>query len=335
MDAFELPESWRKALLKRPRRLRSHPALRRMVRETALSRDDLILPLFAVPGKGVRDEVKSMPGVYRESVDRIAETCREAEQLGIPAVILFGIPEEKDAIGSSSWNAQGIVQRALEAAAQAAPGLLRIVDLCFCEYTSHGHCGVLRADGSLDNDATLPNLARQAVSLAEAGAQMIAPSGMLDGMIAAIRSALDDAGRTDLPILSYAAKYASGFYGPFRDAADSTPQFGDRRGYQQDPANSDESLREVALDLEQGADLVMVKPAMPYLDVVRRVKDVFGVPTAAYQVSGEYAMLKAACRNGWLDEDRVMEESLTCIKRAGADLILTYYAREMAKRLKP
>lgn len=335
MDAINPSESWSKALLKRPRRLRGHPALRRMVRETNLSRDDLILPLFAVPGTGVRDEVKSMPGVYRESVDRIAETCREAEQLGIPAVILFGIPETKDAVGSSSWDAHGIVQRALEAAAKAAPGLLRIVDLCFCEYTSHGHCGVLRPDGTLDNDATLPNLGRQAVSLAEAGAQVIAPSGMLDGMIAAIRASLDDVGRTELPILSYAAKYASGFYGPFRDAADSTPQFGDRRGYQQDHGNSDEALREVALDLEQGADMVMVKPAMPYLDVLRRVKDTFGVPTAAYQVSGEYAMMKAACRNGWLDEDRVMEESLTCIKRAGADMILTYYAREMARRLKP
>jgi porphobilinogen synthase len=335
MDGLELPENWRKALLKRPRRLRGHPALRRMVRETTLRRDDLILPLFAVPGKGVRDEVKSMPGVYRESVDRIAETCREAEQLGVPAVILFGIPETKDEVGASSWDANGIVQRALDAVAQAAPSVLRIVDLCFCEYTSHGHCGVLRPDGSLDNDVTLPNLGRQAVSLAEAGAQLIAPSGMLDGMIAAIRGSLDDAGHAEMPILSYAAKYASGFYGPFRDAADSAPQFGDRRGYQQDPGNSDESLREVALDLEQGADMVMVKPAMPYLDVVRRVKDAFGVPTAAYQVSGEYAMLKAAARNGWLDEDRVMEESLTCIKRAGADLILTYYAREMAKRLTP
>jgi porphobilinogen synthase len=320
--------------MKRPRRLRAHQALRRMTRETTLSRDDLILPLFVVPGKNVRDEVKSMPGVFRESVDRVAESCKEAEQLGIPAAMLFGIPETKDAVGSASWADDGIVRRAFEAIAKAAPTLLRIADLCFCEYTDHGHCGVLRADGTLDNDATLPNLGRQAVALADGGAQVVAPSGMLDGMVAAIRGALDGAGRADVPILSYAAKYASGFYGPFRDAADSTPQFGDRRGYQQDPGNGDEALREVALDLEQGADMVMVKPAMPYLDVVRRVKDAFGVPTAAYQVSGEYAMLKAACRNGWLDEDRVVDESLLCIKRAGADMILTYYAREAARRLR-
>lgn len=322
------------ALTQRPRRLRGHAALRRLVRETTLTRDDLVLPLFACPGKNVRTEVSSMPGVFRESVDRLAETCREAQDLGIPAVLLFGLPESKDSIGAISWHQDGIVQRALAAAKAAAPDMLFIVDLCFCEYTSHGHCGVLKPNGVLDNDATLPNLARQAVSLADAGADVIAPSGMLDGMIAVIRRGLDSRGHEQLPILSYAAKYASAFYGPFRDAADSAPQMGDRKGYQQDPANSDEALREVALDLEQGADMVMVKPAMPNLDIVRRVKDTFAVPTAAYQVSGEYAMMHAAARNGWLDLTRVMEESLTGIKRAGADMILTYFARDMARRLK-
>ncbi len=330
MTTFPVPDD---VLVKRPRRLRGHPALRRLVRETTLTRDDLILPLFACPGAGVRTEVASMPGVFRESPDRIADTCREARDLGIPAVILFGLPESKDPIGASSWRADGIVQRTLDVAKKAVPDMLYIVDLCFCEYTSHGHCGVLRADGTLDNDATLPNLARQAVSLADAGADVIAPSGMLDGMVAAIRRGLDANGHTSTPILSYAAKYASAFYGPFRDAADSAPQTGDRKGYQQDPANSDEAIREVALDIEQGADMVMVKPAMPNLDIVRRVKDTFGLPTAAYQVSGEYAMMHAAARNGWLDLDRVMEESLVGIKRAGADMILTYFARAMARRL--
>jgi porphobilinogen synthase len=244
------------------------------------------------------------------------------------------LPETKDPIGEVSWRRDGMVQRTLEVAKKAAPDLLFMVDLCFCEYTSHGHCGVLRPDGTLDNDATLPNLARQAVSLADAGADVIAPSGMLDGMIAVIRRGLDATGHESLPILSYAAKYASAFYGPFRDAADSAPQMGDRKGYQQDPANADEALRETALDIEQGADMVMVKPAMPNLDIVRRVKDTFGVPTAAYQVSGEYAMMHAAARNGWLDLDRVMEESLIGIRRAGADMILTYFARAMARRLK-
>jgi porphobilinogen synthase len=330
MTTFPVPDD---VLVKRPRRLRGHPALRRLVRETTLTRDDLVLPLFACPGAGVRTEVASMPGVFRESPDRIADTCREARDLGIPAVILFGLPESKDPIGASSWRADGIVQRTLDVAKKAVPDMLYIVDLCFCEYTSHGHCGVLRADGTLDNDATLPNLARQAVSLADAGADVIAPSGMLDGMVAAIRRGLDSNGHASTPVLSYAAKYASAFYGPFRDAADSAPQTGDRKGYQQDPANSDEAIREVALDIEQGADMVMVKPAMPNLDIVRRVKDTFGLPTAAYQVSGEYAMMHAAARNGWLDLDRVMEESLLGIKRAGADMILTYFARAMARRL--
>jgi porphobilinogen synthase len=329
----ELPKTVRDALVRRPRRLREGSQLRRLVRETRVTRDALILPLFAVPGSGVRDEVRSMPGVFRESVDRLAESCKKAEGLGIPGVMLFGIPEMKDQAGSASWQEDGIVQRALDAVAKAAPGLLRIADLCFCEYTDHGHCGVLRADGSLDNDATLVNLGRQAASLGAAGAQVIAPSGMLDGMVAAIRSALDGGGMSEVPILSYAAKYASAFYGPFRDAADSAPAFGDRRGYQMDPGNSDEALREVALDLEQGADVVMVKPAMPYLDVLRRVKERFEVPTCAYQVSGEYAMIKAAARAGVLDEDRIVDESLLCIKRAGADFILTYFAREVAARL--
>ncbi len=320
-------------LRERPRRLRQHPMLRRLVRETTLTRDDLVLPLFVVPGQGVREEVASMPGVFRESVERIVESCKEAQDLGIPAVILFGIPEKKDASGSSSWEANGIVQRALDAIAKGAPEILRMVDLCFCEYTSHGHCGVLDAEGDVANDPTIANLARQAVSLAGAGAQVIAPSGMMDGMVASIRTGLDEARHETIPILSYAAKYASAFYGPFRDAADSAPAFGDRRGYQQDPANSDEALREVALDLDQGADIVMVKPAMPCLDIVRRVREEFDVPVAAYQVSGEYAMLHAAAQRGWLDLERVMEEALLCIKRAGADFILTYFARAMARRL--
>jgi len=319
--------------LHRPRRLRAHPALRRLVSETTLAVDDLVLPLFVVEGEGVRDEVRSMPGVFRESLDRIGESARAAQELGLPAVILFGIPGEKDAEGTSSWQNEGIVQQALETIASAAPELLRIVDLCFCEYTDHGHCGVLDEAGHVRNDPTLKNLVIQARSLANAGAQVIAPSGMMDGAVAALREGLDDVGHEAIPILSYAAKYASAFYGPFRDAADSTPSFGDRRGYQQDPANTDEALREVALDLEQGADMIMVKPAMPCLDIVRRVHETFEAPLAAYQVSGEYAMMKAACERGWLEEERVMEESLLAIKRAGADFILTYWAREMAARL--
>jgi len=316
----------------RPRRLRQNPMLRRLVRETTLSKDDLVLPLF-VQESGGRQEVSSMPGAFRDSLESLADTCKEAEDLGLPAIILFGIPDSKDATGSSSWADDGIMQRSLEVAANAAPGLLRMVDLCFCEYTDHGHCGVVGVDGDVENDPTLANLAVQALSLSEAGAQVIAPSGMMDGMVATIRAALDGGGHASMPILSYAAKYCSAFYGPFRDAADSAPSFGDRRTYQQDPANSDEAMREVQLDLEQGADMIMVKPAMPYLDIVRRVKDAFSAPLGAYQVSGEYAMIKAAAANGWLDEDRAMEESLISIKRAGADFILTYFAREMARRL--
>ena len=320
-------------LIQRPRRLRSHPSLRRLVRETRLTRDDLVLPLFVVEGKSVRQAVPSMPGVFRESVDRISETCREAEQLGIPGVILFGVPDKKDAEGRLAWSPEGIVQRALERIANSAPGLLRIADLCFCEYTDHGHCGVLTPEGDVDNDATLENLELQATALADAGAQVIAPSGMMDGQVGSIRTALDESGHLNVSILSYAAKYASAFYGPFRDAADSAPAFGDRSGYQMDPANSDEAIREVALDLKQGADMIMVKPAMPCLDVVRRVRERFDVPLCAYQVSGEYAMIKAAAAKKWIDEPRAMIESLTCIKRAGADFILTYFAREAAKVL--
>lgn len=320
---------------RRPRRLRAHPVLRDLVREARLHRGQLVLPLFAVPGSGVRDEVKSMPGVFRESVDRLAESVARAGDLGIGAVILFGIPETKDAEGLVALERDGIVPRALEAVAKRVPQVLRVADLCFCEYTTHGHCGPVDDQGRVVNDATIRLLGRQARVLADAGAQVIAPSGMMDGMVGAIRAALDDGRHPDVPILSYAAKYASGFYGPFREAADSAPAFGDRRAYQMDPANGDEALREVALDLDEGADMVMVKPALPCLDIIRRVKDRFGVPTAAYQVSGEYAMIKAAARNGWIDHDRVMEESLVAIRRAGADFILTYFATEIAPRLGP
>jgi porphobilinogen synthase len=321
-------------LIERPRRLRANPALRRLVRETELSRSDLVLPLFVVEGTNVRDEVKSMPGVHRESVDQAVETCLRAEQLGIPGVILFGVPGSKDPEGRLAWSPDGIVQRALEKIERAAPSLLRIADLCFCEYTDHGHCGVLTPEGDVDNDATLENLELQALALADAGAQVVAPSGMMDGMVGSLRTALDEVGHLNVSILSYAVKYASGFYGPFRDAADSAPSFGDRSTYQMDPANAREALREARLDVEQGADMLMVKPAMPCLDILRRVRDTFQVPLCAYQVSGEYAMIKAASANGWLDEERVMRESLLAIKRAGADFILTYYAREMARLLK-
>jgi porphobilinogen synthase len=332
-DVPPLPPEY---LVKRPRRLRSHPGLRRLVRETVLTRDDLILPLFACEGTRVRSEVGSMPGVYRESVDRIAESARAAEQLGIPAVILFGVPDrsQKDAEGRIAWAPDGVVQRALEAIERAAPSMLRIVDLCFCEYTNHGHCGVLTEHGEVDNDLTLPNLELQATALADAGAQVIAPSGMMDGTVASVRNALDELGHTQVSILSYAVKYASGFYGPFRDAADSAPAFGDRSTYQMDPANAEEALREARLDIEQGADMLMVKPGLPYLDILRRLREEFDMPLAAYQVSGEYAMIKAAGANGWIDEPRVMMESLTCMKRAGADMILTYYAREAARLLR-
>jgi porphobilinogen synthase len=322
----------------RPRRLRHHPLIRDLVRETTLTAGDLILPLFVRPGRGVKKEIASMPGNYQLSVDRLVDDVGAAAELGIKAFILFGIPSYKDATGSSALADDGIVQEALRALRKAYDrSILLITDECFCEYTDHGHCGVLREMGGridLDNDATLPLLAKQCTSHAHAGADMVAPSGMLDGMVQAIRTALDEAGFSWLPIMSYAAKYASGFYGPFRDAAESPPQFGDRSSYQMDPANSDEALREVALDLREGADIIMVKPAMAYLDIVRRVKDRFAVPVAVYNVSGEFAMVKAAAQRGWIDERRVTLEILTGMKRAGADLILTYFARDVAQWLK-
>jgi porphobilinogen synthase len=311
--------------------------LRELVRETALNVRDFILPLFVRPGKGIRKEIGSMPGNYQLSVDCLIEEIAAAVDLGLRSFILFGIPSHKDATGSSALDDEGIIQQALRAVRKAHPEVLLITDECLCEYTDHGHCGPLTRSGGrvdVDNDATLPLLARQCVSHARAGADMVAPSGMMDGMVGAIRKGLDDAGFTGVPILSYAAKYASGFYGPFRDAAESPPQFGDRSGYQMDPGNSDEALREVALDLAEGADLVMVKPALAYLDIIRRVKDRFEVPVAAYNVSGEFAMVKAAARNGWIDERRVALEILTSIKRAGADMILTYFARDAAVWLK-
>jgi porphobilinogen synthase len=321
----------------RSRRLRHNPLIRGLVRETALSPSDLILPLFVRPGNGVRNEIASMPGNYQLSVDTLVESVGNALDQGISAFMLFGIPTHKDATGSSALEDMGIVQQALRALRKAyADRVLLVTDECFCEYTNHGHCGVLsektgRLD--LDNDATLPNLAAQCVSHAKAGADLIAPSGMLDGMIQAIRAGLDTAGYSHLPIMAYSAKYASGFYGPFRDAAESPPQFGDRSSYQMDPANSDEALREVALDLQEGADIVMVKPALSYLDVIRRVKERFDVPIAAYNVSGEFAMVKAAAAKGWIDERRITLEILTSIRRAGADMILTYHALDVAEWL--
>ncbi len=314
----------------RGRRLRRTETLRRMVRETTVSVNDLIYPMFAVPGAGVREEISSMPGQFRWSVDLLVEECRRVAELGIPAVLLFGIPEEKDVSGSEASAAHGAVQRACAALKQALPALCVITDVCLCEYTSHGHCGILTACGDVHNDLTLQRLAEVAVSHARAGADVVAPSDMMDGRIAAIRQALDEADYCDIPIMSYAAKYASGFYGPFRDAAGSTPQFGDRRGYQMDPPNRREALREIAADLEEGADLVMVKPALAYLDIIREARDATVAPLAAYNVSGEYSMVKAAAANGWLDEQRVVLEILTGIKRAGADLILTYHAPDVA-----
>jgi porphobilinogen synthase len=316
----------------RPRRLRRSDALRRLVRETRVAAEQLVQPLFVVPGRGVERPVDSMPGVAQLSVDRAAEECRQLADLGVPAVLLFGIPERKDARGSGASDPDGIIPHALRAIREAAPRLLLVTDVCLCEYTDHGHCGVVR-EGDVDNDPTLDLLASEAVAHARAGADLIAPSDMMDGRVAAIRGALDAAGFAHLPIMSYAAKFASAFYGPFRDAAGSAPQFGDRRSYQMDPANVEEALREVALDVAEGADIVMVKPALPYLDVVRRVKERFGYPVAAYHVSGEYAMVKAAAARGWLDEARVVEESLTAIRRAGADVVITYFAKDVARGL--
>lgn len=321
----------------RPRRLRQHPRLRDLVRENHLSVDDLIYPLFVYHGRELRREISSMPGQFQYSIDRLHEILDEVAESNIPAILLFGIPERKDATGKPACDDAGIVQEAVRLARKRIPDLLVITDVCFCEYTDHGHCGPLtefhgRMD--VDNDATLPLLAEQAVSHARAGADVVAPSGMMDGMVQAIRGGLDQAGFGAIPILAYAAKFASAYYGPFRDAAESAPAFGDRRSYQMDPANGDEALREVALDLAEGADLVMVKPALAYLDVIRRVKDRFGVPVAAYNVSGEYAMIKAASQRGWIDERRIVLETLTGFKRAGADMILTYHALDVARWLR-
>lgn len=320
----------------RPRRLRSTTTLRRMVQETTLTVNDLIYPLFAVPGESVAQEVKSMPGVYQLSVDKIVEEAKEVKDLGIPAIILFGIPETKDTDATGAWHDCGIVQKAATAVKEAVPDLVIIADTCLCEYTSHGHCGYLEIGdltGRVLNDPTLELLKKTAVSQAKAGADIIAPSGMMDGFVQAIRSGLDEAGFQDTPILSYAAKYASAYYGPFRDAADSAPQFGDRRTYQMDPGNSREALKEVALDVAEGADMVMVKPALAYMDIIWRIKEMTQLPVAAYNVSGEYSMVKAAALNGWIDEQRVTLETLTGFKRAGADLILTYHAKDAARWL--
>lgn len=317
--------------IQRPRRLRRTATLRRLVRETTVSIDDLVLPLFVVPGSGVEKPVVSMPGVFQQSVDRAVDTAVRARDTGLPAVILFGIPPKKDAEGTGAWHDHGEVQRATAAIKKAAPDLLVITDVCLCEYTDHGHCGLLSGE-NVDNDGTLDRLRLAAVSHARAGADIVAPSDMMDGRVGAIRSALDGEGFEDVAILSYAVKYCSGLYGPFRDAAESAPRFGDRRTYQMDPANADEGIREATLDVEEGADIIMVKPAIPYLDVLHRLHERFDVPLAAYQVSGEYSMIKAAAQNGWIDETRVVEETLTSIKRAGADFIITYFALGFAER---
>ena len=317
----------------RPRRLRRTAALRALVRETHLHPSQLVLPLFARSGTKVRREIASMPGTAQSSVDELLRDAERAARAGVGGLILFGIPDAKDASGSSAWDARGPAQSALRALAKELPDLVRIADVCLCEYTDHGHCGVMR-NGQVDNDATLPLLARSAVSFAEAGADIVAPSDMMDGRVRAVREALDAAGHVDTAILAYAAKFASGLYGPFREAAESTPQSGDRRGYQMDSANADEAVREVRLDIEEGADIVMVKPAGPYLDIITRVKSETGHPVAAYQVSGEFAMIKAAAERGWLDGDRVMMESLLGIRRAGADMIVSYFAVDAATRLR-
>ncbi len=318
--------------LYRPRRLRLNENIRRMVRETKLSPDDFIYPMFVCHGKGVKKEISSMPGNYQQSIDNLVKDCEEVKSLGIPAVILFGIPEHKDEVGSEGYSDEGIVQHAIKAIKNKMPDLTVITDVCLCEYTSHGHCGVIKND-TVDNDATLELLAKEALSHAKAGADMVAPSDMMDGRVGAIREILDGHGYYDTPIMAYAAKYASAFYGPFREAAESTPQFGDRRSYQMDPPNSREAMREVALDIEEGADIVMVKPALAYLDIIYQVKQQFNLPVAAYNVSGEFSIIKAAAKMGWIDGERAMMESLISIKRAGADMILTYFAKDAAKVL--
>ena len=317
----------------RPRRLRRTETLRRMVRETVLSIDDLIYPLFVVPGNGVKTEISSMPGQFHYSVDKLVEEAKRTRDLGIPAVLLFGLPETKDEIGSSGSAQDGVVQQALRAIKSQVPDLVAITDVCLCEYTSHGHCGILK-EHDVDNDATLEHLALQALSHAQAGADMVAPSDMMDGRVSEIRHVLDENGFDQIPIMSYAAKFSSAFYGPFREAAQSAPSFGNRKTYQMDPANGLEALRETALDVEEGADIIMVKPALPFLDIIWRVRQEFDRPVAAYNVSGEYAMIKAAAERGWMDEQTAVMEALTGIKRAGADLIITYFAPDAAKWLK-
>ncbi len=319
-------------MMNRTRRLRRTDNIRRLVRENSLQLNDLIYPLFIEEGKDIETEIVSMPGIKRFSLDRLSKELDEITALDIPAVLLFGIPSSKDEIGSQTWNEQGIIQQSIRFIKKHYPKLYVITDVCFCEYTSHGHCGIIH-DNDVDNDATLVNLAKQVVSHARAGADMVAPSGMMDGMIATIREALDETGFPNLPVMSYAVKYASAFYGPFRDAADSTPSFGDRRTYQMDPSNRDEALREANFDDQEGADILMVKPALSYLDIIRDIKNNFDRPVACYNVSGEYSMIKAAAEKGWIDEEKVMMESLLSMKRAGADIIITYFAKDVAKYL--
>lgn len=318
--------------MNRTRRLRRSENIRRLVRENSLQLNDLVYPIFIEEGQGIETEIASMPGIKRFSLDTISKELDEISQLDIPAILLFGIPSSKDEIGSETWNDQGIIQQAIRFIKKHYPQLYVITDVCFCEYTSHGHCGIIH-DNDVDNDATLVNIAKQVISHAKAGADMVAPSGMMDGMIAAIREALDQSGFPNLPVMSYAVKYASAFYGPFRDAADSTPSFGDRRTYQMDPSNRDEALREANFDDQEGADILMVKPALSYLDIIRDLKNNFDRPVACYNVSGEYAMIKAAGEKGWIDEEKVMMESLLSMKRAGADIIITYFAKDVAKFL--
>ncbi len=316
----------------RARRMRRNESLRRLVRETRLSTDSLIQPLFAVPGKGVKQEISSLPGQHHLSVDKLGEAAKELRDLGIPGVLLFGIPEKKDAVGSEAWDDRGIVQRAIREIRRAAPELAIFADACFCEYTTHGHCGVV-IDGELDNDASLDNLARTALSYAKAGVDLVAPSGMLDGFVGFTREALDEEGHDEVGILAYSAKYASAFYGPFREAVGSSPHQGDRKGYQLEPTNVAEAIREVSMDVAEGADIIMVKPALAYLDVIARVRDEIDLPLAAYNVSGEYAMLEAAAEKGWIDRDRAVLETLLSIRRAGAEIIITYHARHAARLL--
>ncbi|MEG6565395.1 porphobilinogen synthase [Thermoanaerobacterium saccharolyticum] len=319
-------------LLKRPRRLRGNEVIRRMVKETSISVDDLIYPMFVVPGENIKEEISAMPGVYRYSVDNLVKEVKEVYDLRIPAILLFGIPSKKNELGSEAYDENGIIQRAVKSIKESIPQMIVITDVCMCEYTSHGHCGIVR-DSYVQNDETVSYIAKIALSHVKAGADIVAPSDMMDGRVRAIRDVLDENGYVNTPIISYSAKYASAFYGPFREAAESAPQFGDRKSYQMDPANSDEALREISLDIDEGADIIMVKPALPYLDIIRRAKDTFNIPIAAYNVSGEYSMIKAASQMGYIDEKSTVLESLTGIKRAGADIIITYFAKDVAKWL--